>query len=42
MRHLKVFVPSRCEGDREEARELRQYGRDLMVWKEKCLVRRAV
>jgi hypothetical protein len=31
MRDLEVFVHSRCEGDREEVRELRHYGRDLMV-----------
>jgi hypothetical protein len=31
MRALKVFVHSRCEGDREEVRELWYYGRDLTV-----------
>jgi len=31
MRELKVFVHSRCEGDREEVRELCHYGRDLIV-----------
>ena len=31
IRDLKVFVHLRSEGDREEVRELRHYGRDLMV-----------
>jgi hypothetical protein len=31
IRDLKVFIHPRCEGDCGEVRELRHYGRDLMI-----------